>query len=112
MILNVSVALESIRDLDELKSLMKIQISLKVSWIDSRLTFINVHKNLVNPITLVQKKKLWMPSLVFDNTNDKTEVSFDDPTSNGIIKLNMDANRETVPLNSIHNYVKYTGIHG
>ena len=109
--LNVSLTLESILDLDEVKSLMKLQIQVSVNWMDSRLEFINVDKEL-NTINMLQKKSLWMPNLIFDNTNDKTEVAFDDESSNGMILITPKAKSKTAPLTVLHNYKKYAGTEG
>ena len=62
--------------------MLKLQIQLKVSWMDSRLEFVNLDPK-VNSINLIQKKELWLPSLIFENTNDKKEASFVDDSSLG-----------------------------
>ena len=54
--LYVSPTLESILDLDEVKSLIKLEIKLTVKWQDSRLTYVKIHPKLENLITLSQKK--------------------------------------------------------
>ena len=110
--LNVSLTLESILDLDEVKSLMKLQIEIKLSWVDSRLEFVNVDQAEMNTINLKQKEKLWLPSLIFDNTNDKIEASFDDDKSNGIIDIEENARGQIAPLMELQNFKKYTGSQG
>ena len=110
--LNISLTLESILDLDEVKSLMKLKIKLNVTWEDSRLTYIKMHPKQLNSITLSQKKSLWLPSLVFDNTNDVTQVSFDDDLSYGVIQLKPHAKRQQASLNSIHNFKEFKGQDG
>ena len=112
MKVNISVFLESILDLDEVKSHMKIKLKLKVSWVDPRLSFLKLHHNKSNPISLNQKKKLWLPSLIFENTNDITTAKFDDDSSQAWILLNVDAKSETAPLNILHNFKKYPGSEG
>ena len=112
MKVNISVFLESIIDLDEVKSHMKIKLKLELSWIDPRLSFIIYHLNKTNPISLDQKKKLWLPSLIFENTNDITTAKFDDDSSQALILLNIDAKSETAPLNILHNFKKYPGSEG
>ena len=76
--LYVSPALESILDLDEVKSTIKLKVKLTMKWQDSHLTYVKMHPKRKNLITPSQKKVLWLPSLVFENTNDVTELSFDD----------------------------------
>ena len=110
--LNVGVTLESIMNMDELASLMTLQLQVQVSWVDSRLTFLNVHQNRLNPISLDQKNRLWLPSLIFYNTNDKTVASFIDKSSKGKIELDPQEKGQRAPLTEIKNYIKYTGSQG
>ena len=109
--LNISLFMESILDLNEVKSLMKIQIQLKVTWTDSRLEFRNVEQRL-NTISLAQKRKLWLPSLIFKNTNNKTEASFVDDSSNGNIEINPESKGKIADLMEIHNFKEFTGSDG
>ena len=110
--LNISLTVESILDVDEVKSLMKLKIKLNVTWEDSRLTYIKMHPKQLNSITLSQKKSLWLPSLVFDNTNDVTQVSFDDDLSYGMIQLKPHAKHRQASLNSMHNFREFKGQDG
>lgn len=98
--LYISPTLESIHDLDEVKSLIKLEIKLTVKWQDSRLTYVKIHPELENSITLSQKEGLWLPSLVFENTKHVTEVSFDDVSSHGIIQLKPNAKGEIANLSN------------
>ena len=91
---------------------MKLQIEIKLSWVDSRLEFVNVDQKEMNSINLKQKEKLWLPSLIFDNTNDKIEASFDDDKSNGIIDIEENARGQIAPLMELKNFKKYTGSQG
>ena len=99
-------------NMDELASLMTLQLQVQVSWVDSRLTFLNVHQNRLNPISLDQKNRLWLPSLIFYNTNDKTVASFIDKSSKGKIELDPQEKGQRAPLTEIKNYIKYTGSQG
>ena len=110
--LNISLTVESILDVDEVKSLMKLKIKLNVTWVDSRLTYIKMDPKQLNSITLSQKKSLWLPHLVFDNSNDVTQVSFDDDLSYGMIQLNPNAKNQYVSLKSMHNFRKSKGQDG
>ena len=107
--LYISPTLESIHDLDEVKSLIKLEIKLTVKWQDSRLTYVKIHPELENSITPSQKEGLWLPSLVFENTNDVTELSFDDESSHGMIQLKPNAKGE---ISSLSNTRKFTGNDG
>ena len=98
--------------MDELASIMTLQLQLQVSWVDSRLTFLNIHQNRLNPISLAQKKKLWLPKLIFYNTNDKTVASFNDKYSIGKIELDKQKKSQKAPLTELKNFIKYTGSQG
>ena len=104
--LYVSSTLESIQDLDEVKSLIKLEIKLTVKWQDSRLTYVKLNPKRKNLITLSQKNDVWLPSLIFENTKHVTEVSFDDELSHGIIQLKPNAKGEIANLS---NSRKFTG---
>ena len=90
---------------------MKIQIRLKVTWTDLRLEFQNVIE-LFKPITLDQKGKLWLPSFIFENTNNKTVASFEDDSSYGHIKINPESKGKIADLMEIHSFKKFIGLDG
>ena len=108
---NVSLTIESILDLNEVKSLMKVQIKLKVTWKDSRLEFRNVEKRH-KKIHLAEKRELWLPSFIFNNTNNKTEASFDDDTSYGQIEINPNSRGKIAPLMELDNFKRFSGSDG
>ena len=108
--LYISPTLESIHDLDEVKSLIKLEIKLKVKWQDSRLTYVKMHPKLENLITLSQKEGLWLPSLVFENTKHVTQVSFDDELSHGIIQLKPNAKGEIANQSNTRKFAGKDGL--
>ena len=91
---------------------MKLKIKLNVTWEDSRLKYIKMHPKKLNSITLSQKKSLWLPSLIFDNTNDVTQVSFDDDLSYGMVQLKPNAKHQKASLKSLHNFREFKGQDG
>ena len=107
--LYISPTLESIHDLDEVKSLIKLEIKLRVKWQDSRLTYVKIHPKLENLISQSQKEGLWLPLLVFENTKHVTEVSFDDEKSHGMIELKPNVKGEIANLSNTR---KFAGIDG
>ena len=107
--LSVSPTLESIQDLDEVKSLIKLEIKLSVKWQDSRLTYVKIHPKRKNLIDISQKNDAWLPSLIFENTKQVTKVSFDDENSHGRIQLKPDAKGEIANLTNTR---KFTGDDG
>ena len=109
---NISVTVEDIFDLDEVKSLITLEIQLKISWKDTRLSFKKMkdesHENI---ITEYQKSRLWMPSLIFDNFYN-TEVILDDSGSLGMIQLIPGAKSHYAPLTQLNNNKIYAGSEG
>ena len=108
---NVSLTIESILDLNEVKSMMKVQIQLKVTWKDSRLEFRNVEQGH-NMIQSAEKRELWLPSFIFNNTNNMTEASFDDDTSHGHIEINPNSRGKIAPLMELDNFKRFSGSEG
>ena len=66
----------------------------------------------MNSITPSQRNALWLPSLIFENTKEVTEVYFDDELSHGMIKLKQNAKGEVASLNAISNTKKFAGTDG
>ena len=63
--------------LDEAQSSMTIQLKLTVEWIDSRLEFVNLkNKQEMNTLTPEELDQIWMPTLVFSNTQNKQLAYF------------------------------------
>ena len=112
MELGVNIIVDSILDVNEVKSLMKLQITTQVYWVDPRLTYTNLFKNKLNVITTEQKERLWLPSLIVDTTKDKDEISFNDESTLGKINLKKDFDVKTAEWEVVQNYRKYAGYEG
>lgn len=110
--LYTSITLESIMSLDELNSMMVVQMKLELSWKDSRLNFIKVQKNKLNPLTLKQKKLLWLPHIVFQTTSDKMQADFADGFATGMIKIDQSARGQIASMNEAINFRQYSGSEG
>ena len=102
--LYISPSLESIHELDEVKSLIELEIKLTVKWQDSRLTYVKIHPELENSITLSQIEDLWLPSLVIENTKHVTRLSFNDELSHGLIQLKPNAKGEIANLSNTRKF--------
>jgi len=90
---------------------MKVKLKLKVAWKDSRLEFRNVeqHHNMIHP---AEKRKLWLPSFIFNNTNNMTEATFDDDTSQGHIEINPNSKGKIANLMELDNFKRFSGSEG
>ena len=108
--LNVSLTISSIYDINKERTSMRIETILKVSWIDANAEMFNLNNDYkLNMLTLDQKKSIWLPSFVFNDTRRYSEATFDDKSSVGYILLNKNS-RHTLPgLDALINYKKYKG---
>ena len=82
------VEILNIMKLEEAQSIMTLQMKLTLEWTDSRLLFNDLKINhLLNVLTPSEFNKLWMPSLVFANTEHRTEANFGQSSTYVTIKI-------------------------
>ena len=113
MPLEANVTIESILDLDEVNSLMKLQLKMDISWIDPRLEFVNLKEDAnMNLLNLEQKRNLWLPEMIFDNNQDKQEANFEDNVSLGKIQMTEGASSTRSPLYELKNSRLIEGKYG
>ncbi len=76
--ITASIDILSILDIKEVENVISLQLQLQLSWIDNRLTMSNLKddKNL-NTLTLDFRSRIWIPEIVFYNTQDKMESKND-----------------------------------
>ena len=110
-LLNTSVYVDSILNIDEVHSIFKLQLRIEVEWIDTRLEFWHL-KIGSNTLTFQQKKKLWLPLLTFMNTKLRTKASFRDNISQGKVIRKKNANFTLSPINEVDRKRIFKGNHG
>ena len=112
--INISVQIEDILDLDEIKGLMKAKFTVKLNWLDRYTKYVNLNKNEnLNILKMRQKKELWMPTLFFSNAADNNVGSFIDDLSIGrIILIDQNINGTFSPLSDVKNHKQYNGHEG
>ena len=71
--IETEVIVESVLDINEVGSTIQLQLTVELSWFDSRVEFIDVNPD-GNPLTMEHKSTLWMPTLTFPNTKEKLSV--------------------------------------
>ena len=82
------VEILNIMKLEEAQSIMTLQMKLTLEWTESRLLFNDLkRKHLLNVLTPSEFNKLWMPSLVFANTEHRTEANFGQSSTYVTIKI-------------------------
>ncbi|XP_023345924.1 uncharacterized protein LOC111714922 isoform X2 [Eurytemora carolleeae] len=82
IVIKVSADIMDILDIDEKSSIFQIQFYLHFSWYDSRLTFFDLRNDSgLNTLSIEEKGLIWIPVLVFDNTENKVTTLVDDEAS-------------------------------
>jgi hypothetical protein len=66
VLVNVTVNIEDILSVDELKDEFGVKLALTRDWLDNRLTYLNLKKNL-NTLTPDETADLWYPSVDINN---------------------------------------------
>ena len=112
--INISIQIEDIIDLDEIKGLMKAKFTVKLNWLDTYTKYVNLNKNEnLNILKMCQKKELWMPTLFFSNAAENNVGSFIDDLSIGRISLiDQNINGTFSPLSDVKNHKQYNGHEG
>ena len=110
--MNVSFGFESILEIIEEKNLIKVKLDIIVLWIDQKLTYINLNPKRKTVLLPEQKKLLWVPNLVFNNTNGKFETHFRDSKSVAKVKLIPNAESSFVGLDQVINSKIFDGSEG
>ena len=81
---NVSIHILNIEKI-QLPSTFDAKIEVTLMWKDYRLTYNNLHYvNIIDPET---KQKLWIPPLLFSNSNENRKIKDDAKTIISITKL-------------------------
>ena len=75
---STSIDIESILLISEKDSLIILKLSLKILWFDHRLQFNNL-KNItsMNTFPVREKEQLWIPDVVFSNTETREGIEMD-----------------------------------
>ena len=81
-VVNVSVDLLTILKVSEVESLFSCQLRLFLTWMDQRLQFNNLKmESNQNSLSLEEKDALWIPRVIFENTELRNGIINDDKSS-------------------------------
>ena len=87
IIIDVSADIISILDIDEISSIFQVQFFLHFTWYDTRLMYYNLKNDTgLNTLSPEEKQQLWIPVLVFDNTENKLSTVVDEDSTITISK--------------------------
>ena len=75
--LYTSIDVTKILQLDEVHSLLSLQLKLTIEWTDTRHEYIDLKTNKnMNSLSSNEMDEIWMPTIVFDNTNNRQQADF------------------------------------
>ena len=67
----VSITIEEIKSIEEVKSRYTTTFDLELEWMDARLTWYDLHEDLdLNILSEEQKKNIWFPKILVANSED------------------------------------------
>ena len=70
-VITVGVSIVNILDVSEVNSFVKVQFQLEIVWRDPRVSFWNLKEgNRINILSKDEARELWLPQIVFLNTED------------------------------------------
>merc|ERR1719270_1497231 len=76
--IDISADIISILDIDEISSIFQVQFFLYFSWHDPRLIFYNLKSDIgLNALSPEEKQQIWVPKLLFSNTENKLDTLVD-----------------------------------
>ena len=76
---NVSLTIEEITDIEELKMTISVKFRLKMRWFDSRLRWMDLSENkYFNTLNSDETDKIFIPFINFENTNSHERIRTDD----------------------------------
>ena len=78
MAVNISINIESLKNIEEMKMSFSAKFNLVAKWFDARLTWNDLNDDkFLNIPDLDVIEKLWVPTIIFENTENKYETPLD-----------------------------------
>ena len=80
--IDISADIVAILDIDEIASIFQVQFFLHFSWYDPRLIFFNLKEDSgLNALSPEEKQQIWVPALVFSNTENRLSTLVDEDST-------------------------------
>ena len=98
----ISVTINTIMDISEVGGYFQVQFDLIMNWYESRLRFKNLKDDMnLNSFLPNENYEVWVPELIFVNTQNKPSTITDDRTSikvekKGVYKLSQSSENENI----------------
>ena len=106
-VVRIKIELLEILEIDEVKMQFKNQFKLYMKWLDSRLTFHNLHEQQsLNKLVDEEKNEIWTPSLIFENTDEKIHTKVDKKSE---ISVRKEGNFSKMDIDNVDNVFLYHG---
>ena len=113
--IKISLLIKEIESIEEVKSRFTATFTLKVEWIDARLTWYDLNEDIdLNIPSKEHKRNIWFPKILIANSKDNVEVPND---SQSKIRVRMNGNltmsskeipRESALFNGGENHIIYS----
>ena len=73
--MNVSLTLVDIVAISESKNRFELKLMAVFSWFEERATYYNLKQDeMLNTLTLEDMKRIWIPSIIYSNTNSNENI--------------------------------------
>ena len=103
----LSVEVLSILSISEVGNSMALQFALQLAWRDKRLTMLNLNAEVDrNTLTAAERRAIWLPNVVFYNTEDKWESEND---GKAFVTVDRQGGHARLPLTALHSAYIYKG---
>ena len=60
-----------LQEIKEIEQILQLKFELRMTWVDARLDFFNIKlKETMNVISMAELNRIWLPIIIFDNTEE------------------------------------------
>ena len=75
-----------VQEIKEIEQILQLKFNLRMTWVDARLDFYNIKlKETMNVISRDELNKIWLPQIIFDNT-EEGQITINDDKASATIK--------------------------
>ena len=84
-----SVDVKVIQEIKEIQQMLQLKFNLRMEWVDARLEFYNIKLDeTMNVVTIEELERIWLPIIVFDNTESDQRSILDGKSFATIKRMN------------------------
>ena len=78
-----------IQEIKEIQQMLQLKFNLRMEWVDARLEFYNIKMDeTMNVVTIEELNRIWLPIIVFDNTESDQRTILDGKAFATIKRMN------------------------